>query len=130
MKSLRPPWAGETNVLMPERVQSMLLICTQQLSFAAQFRDLKSFVPRRVAIGGHLLAMCPGAISLNMSQQRLMSPGVIRNKLNILDANTVRVTTLDGIAVHATTNQIKLNKSKSKTIGPYGDSGMYRRKVY
>ena len=82
---------GETNILMPERVQSMLLICAQQWSFAAQFRDLKSFVPRRVslvAIGGHLLAMCPGAIRLNMSQQsnKFMPPGVIRNKLNILDA--------------------------------------------
>ena len=87
--ALRPPQADETNILMPDRVQSILLICTQQWSFAAQFRDLKSFVPRRVslvAIGGHLLAMCPGAIRLYMSQQRLMSPGVIRNKLNILDA--------------------------------------------
>ena len=86
--ALRLPQTDDTNILMPERVQSMLLICAQQWSFAAQFRDLKSFVPRRVslvAIGGHLLAMCPGAIRLNMSQQRLMSPGVIRNKLNILD---------------------------------------------
>ena len=50
----------------------MSLICAQQLGFAAQFRDLKWCVPRRVSlvvIGGHLLSMCPGAIRLNMSQQ-------------------------------------------------------------